>query len=93
MENTIVSHYTGRVAVAFKKRTGCPKCLFLDMSIKNSDHTNIESIYLEDHSADDFYELGVTGTPVMAIIEDGVIVERDATVVTVDQLNDFMAKL
>jgi hypothetical protein len=63
------------------------------MSIKNSDHTHIESIHLEDYSADEFYELGVTGTPVMAIVEDGVIVERDATVVTVDQLNDFMAKL
>lgn len=91
---TIIADKITRQAVVFKKKTGCPKCTFLDMAINNSGYSgSIESIYLEDHSSEEFNDLGIMGTPVMAIVENGEIVEMDPSVIVGDQLAEFMTKL
>lgn len=88
---TIIKDMKEKQVVKFAKHMGCPKCRFLDMSISSSEYKNdIKAIYLEDYTPDDFLELGVSGTPVMAVVEDGKIIKRDATVITGEQLAEFM---
>lgn len=89
---TIIDGIKEKQVVKFAKRAGCPKCRFLDMAINATQHGEaIKTIVLEDYTADDFETLGIQGTPVMAVVENGKIVKRDATVLTTDQLNEFMA--
>lgn len=88
---TIIKDMKEKQVVKFAKHTGCPKCRFLDMSINSSEHKeDIKTIYLEDYTPDDFLELGISGTPVMAVVENGEIIKRDATVITSEQLEEFM---
>ena len=94
MVTRMIKNIEGKQVVVFKKKTGCPKCLFLDMAIKSSDFKDdIQEIYLEDYSAEEFNEEGIMSTPVLALVEDGKIVKRDNNALTADHVEKFMNNL